>query len=440
MHPQNIIAKKRDGRELSDEEIERFIRGVTDGSWADFQITALLMAMYLRGLNTREQAAITAAMLHSGEILDFSEIENPKADKHSTGGVGDKTSLIIGPVAAACGLAVPMISGRGLGHTGGTLDKLEAISGYRVDLTAAEFREIVGTCGYAMTGQTDRIAPADKRIYGLRDATATVSAIPLIVASIMSKKLAEGLDALVLDVKTGNGAFMSEIEDARRLGEALVETGNSCNVKTRALITDMNQPLGKFVGNALEVYECTKILRGEAASEMLPVLEVSQALTAQLLVLTGMSDSVEQAEEAIGDAIDSGRALERFRQNCKLQGGRAEIADDPEILLDKDLLTIEIKAAESGWISGVKTKEIGFAVSQIGGGRVRREDEIDHAVGYASLVKIGGEIRAGDPLGIVYCRTETQADQIGEKLREAYIISPEKPSSPVLIKDTIRES
>ncbi|MGI8545580.1 MAG: thymidine phosphorylase, partial [Aridibacter sp.] len=253
MRPQDIITKKRDGEKLSEKEIFSFIQGLTDGSWADYQIAALIMAMFIREMDSDEQAFLTQAMLESGEILDFSDIGKPLVDKHSTGGVGDKTSLIIAPLAAACGAAVPMISGRGLGHTGGTLDKLESIVGYNVRLTTGEFKQVIKKCGFAMTGQTAEIAPADMKIYALRDATATVPANPLIVASIMSKKLAEGLDALVLDVKTGSGAFMQEFDDAKKLAEALVTTGNSCGVKTQALITDMNQPLGKFVGNSLEV-------------------------------------------------------------------------------------------------------------------------------------------------------------------------------------------
>ena len=281
MRAQDIIQKKRDGGKLSGGEINSFIKGVTSGNWADYQTSALLMAMFIRGLDTDEQNALTSAMLHSGEVLDFSELETPVADKHSTGGVGDKTSLIIAPLVACCGISVPMISGRGLGHTGGTLDKLESISGYNVNLSTDEFKKIIKNCGFAMSGQTAEIAPADKKIYALRDATATVPLIPLIVASIMSKKLAEGLDALVLDVKTGSGAFMCEFEDSKKLARALIETGNNFGVKTVAVISDMNQPLGKFVGNALEVYECIKILRNEADSQMLPTLELSVELAAQ---------------------------------------------------------------------------------------------------------------------------------------------------------------
>src|SRR5690606_6746681 len=285
MRPQEIIAIKRDGGELSSDAIDAFIAGVVDGTWADYQTTALVMAMFVRGLNSAEQDAITRAMLYSGEVMDLSDIDLPKADKHSTGGVGDKTSLIIAPLAAACGLAVPMISGRGLGHTGGTLDKLESIAGYNVRLSAEELKRIVKKCGFAMAGQTANIAPADKKIYALRDATATVPYIPLIVASIMSKKLAEGLDALVLDVKTGSGAFMSDFDDSVKLAEALCSTGEAFGVRTQALITDMSQPLGQFVGNSHEVYECIKILRGEGTAAAAATRELSLELTARMLVL-----------------------------------------------------------------------------------------------------------------------------------------------------------
>ncbi len=323
MRPQEIIAKKRDGETLSRLEIHSFISGVTSGTWADYQISAMLMAIFTRGMNHEEQTFLTQNMLNSGDVLDFSDIEKPKADKHSTGGVGDKTSLIIAPLAAACGLAVPMISGRGLGHTGGTLDKLESINGFNVNLSTAEFKRVINLCGFAMCGQTPEIAPADKKIYSLRDATATVPYIPLIVASIMSKKLAEGLDSLVLDVKTGNGAFMETISQASELAKAMVETGNSCGVATQAVISDMSQPLGKYVGNALEVYECIKILRGEAEPQMSETLDLSVELTARMLVLSKLSESFETAAKLCYKKLQNGEALEKLRHNIELQGGRS---------------------------------------------------------------------------------------------------------------------
>jgi pyrimidine-nucleoside phosphorylase len=430
--PQEIIAAKRDGHALSPDEIFAFIDGVTGKSWADYQISALLMAMFLKGMNLDEQNALTQAMLHSGEILDFSDIDKPKADKHSTGGVGDKTSLLIAPLVAACGVAVPMISGRGLGHTGGTLDKLESIPGYNVKLSAAEFRNVINKIGFAMAGQSAEIAPADKKLYALRDATSTVPYIPLIVASIMSKKLAEGLDALVLDVKTGAGAFIPEFEESKKLAEALVETGNDFGVKTEAVISDMSQPLGKYVGNALEVFECLKILRGETDENMSPTIELSIELASRMLVLSGVASEIENAKLRIRGVLDSGEALEKLRQNIELQGGDANVCENPESLFDKNLIEIEIKAGKSGFVSGIDTCAIGDAISACGGGRMKAEDGIDHAVGYASEAKIGDEVRAEETIGVLFCRKEDPST--GEKLRNAYQIGDEKPESLQLIK------
>jgi pyrimidine-nucleoside phosphorylase len=438
MRPQKIIAKKRDGETLSQSEINSFIKGVTTSVWADYQISALIMACFINGLSLDEQNFLTAAMLASGHRLDFSDIEAPIADKHSTGGVGDKTSLIIAPLAAACGVYVPMISGRGLGHTGGTLDKLEAINGYDVNLTTEELKRIVKKCGFAMTGQTGEIAPADKKIYSLRDATATVESIPLIVASIMSKKLAEGLGALVLDVKTGSGAFMQKFEKSKQLAEALCKTGNACGVKTQAVISDMNQPLGKYVGNALEVIECVKILRGEADEEMLPTLELSTELTAQMLILCGIAYTVENAKLKIKSVLGSGEALEKFRQNIELQNGDSKICDNPEILISKDLIKVQLKAEKSGFVSEINATAIGESISRIGGGRIKVADKIDFGVGYESVKKLGDEAKSGETLGVIFCRNETQANLIYEKLSNAYKIVDERPKEEFkLIKEII---
>ncbi|MFN0141522.1 MAG: thymidine phosphorylase [Pyrinomonadaceae bacterium] len=434
MRPQQIIARKRDGKVLSDDDIRLFIDGVCDGSWADYQITALVMAMFINGLNRREQYSLTRSMLESGTKMDFSDIREPKADKHSTGGVGDKTSLLIAPIAAACGVAVPMISGRGLGHTGGTLDKLESIPGYNVNLSFTKLKGVMKICGLGLVGQTKNIAPADKKLYALRDATATVPYIPLIVASIMSKKLAEGLDALVLDVKTGSGAFMQKHADAVKLAKALCETGRSFGVKTEALVTDMSQPLGKFVGNALEVYECIKILRSEADTDMLPTLELSIELTANLLVQCGVEKTIENGKRKIKNVISSGEALERFKQNIGLQGGDARICDKPERLLTRAIKEVAVTAGTSGYLVAVDTFAVGRAVCDIGGGRVFAEDKIDPAVGFASLKKLGSRIRRGDALGIIYCRGQAQADSISANLSDAYKIAKEKPQVTKLIK------
>jgi pyrimidine-nucleoside phosphorylase len=438
MKPQEIIARKRDGEALSQAEINSFVQGVTLGTWADYQTSALLMACFVKGLSLDEQNFLTGAMLASGERLSFPDVDAPLADKHSTGGVGDKTSLIIAPLVAACGVFVPMISGRGLGHTGGTLDKLESIEGYNVNLSTEEFKQTIKKSGFAMTGQTAEIAPADKKIYSLRDATATVESIPLIVASIMSKKLAEGLDALVLDVKTGSGAFMQRFEKSKQLAEALCKTGNACGVRTEAVISDMNQPLGKYVGNALEVFECIKILRGEAGEKMSPTLELSIELAARMLVLTRIAETVESAKLKIKNVLDSGEALEKFRQNIGLQNGDSKICDNPEILFDKDLIKVEVKAEKSGYVSEIDATAIGESVSKIGGGRIKIGDKIDYAVGYECVKKLSDEVQTGETLGMIFCRNETQANLIYEKLANAYKIVDEKPLGNFeLVKEVI---
>ncbi|MBK9216699.1 MAG: thymidine phosphorylase [Chloracidobacterium sp.] len=437
MRPQELIARKRDGKALSDADIGVFIDGVTSREWADYQITAMVMAMFINGLNRREQYAITRAMLHSGTVMDFSDIDAPKADKHSTGGVGDKTSLIIAPLAAACGIAVPMISGRGLGHTGGTLDKLESIPGYDVNLSFTRLKEVMRACGFGLIGQTKQIAPADKKLYALRDATATVPYIPLIVASIMSKKLAEGLDALVLDVKTGSGAFIQKYPESVKLAKALCETGRSFKVDTRALITDMSQPLGKYVGNALEVYECLKILRGEAEPAMAQTLELSIELTASMLVQAGVADTIQNSRFKIQNALRSGEALELFRQNIELQGGDPRICDRPEMLLAKGLKKVEVAAVANGYVSAIDTFAVGRAVCDIGGGRVKVEDGVDHAVGFECFKKIGDRVRKGEPLGLAHCRSRSQGDAISENLRNAYKISKEIPKTTKLIRAAV---
>lgn len=434
MRPQDLIAKKRDGARLSVNEINAFVEGVCDRSWADYQTSAMIMAMFIQGLNRAEQDALTQAMLYSGSVMDFSGIDAPKGDKHSTGGVGDKTSLLIAPMAAACGIAVPMVSGRGLGHTGGTLDKLESIEGYNVKLTQPKFKKLIKACGFALGAQTARIAPADRKIYALRDATATVPSIPLIVASVMSKKLAEGLDALVLDVKTGTGAFMQDSWDAEELAKQLVSTGKGCKVNTEAIVSDMNQPLGKFAGNALEVYECIKIMRGEGDTHMTPTLELSVELTARMLMLCKLAGTITEAKEKVQNVLDSGEALERFRKNVELQGGDPRICDKAERLIEKKLKQIEIKAARSGFVTGVDTLAVGQAVCDIGGGRVRAEDKIDHAVGYAGMVRIGEKVSNGQALGTLYCRDKGQAEWVNEKLRQAYRIDGKKPVESKLIK------
>jgi len=437
MRPQEIIARKRDGGELRPDEIGAFVDGVCDSSWADYQISALLMAMFIRGLSDTEGEQLVRSMLYSGEVLDFSDIDRPKADKHSTGGVGDKTSLIIAPVVAACGVAVPMISGRGLGHTGGTLDKLESIPGYNVDLSTNQFRDIIKKCGFAMSGQTADIAPADKKIYALRDATATVPYIPLIVASIMSKKLAEGLDALVLDVKTGSGAFMKELCDAEELARAMVKTGEKFGVKTQAVVSSMDQPLGKYVGNSLEVYECIRILRNDIEPAALPTWQLSLDLSARMLVLTGIELDLEKARNICTAKLESGEALELFRRNVECQGGDPSVCDDPETLLDSNVKKLDILADSDGYVTAIDTLAIGNAMCELGGGRTKAEDNVDHAVGFMSDVKIGTEIKSGAPIGTVVCRNEDQFNSVQDRFRSAYAVSESKPADLALILETI---
>jgi pyrimidine-nucleoside phosphorylase len=438
MLPQDVIRKKRDGGALSPDEIAFFVRGVTDGTWADYQASALLMAILLKGMNETELHGLTEEMLRSGEVLCFPDIPKPKVDKHSTGGVGDKTSLVVAPVAAAVGLCVPMISGRGLGHTGGTLDKLEAIPGFRVRLSPAEFRAVLLDVGFSMMGQTAEIVPADEKLYALRDATATIEAVPLIVASIMSKKLAAGLDALVLDVKTGTGAFMRDEESARGLAHALVATGNACGVRTEALITDMNQPLGCAVGNALETRECLDILRGERSARVRPVLDLSLELAARMLHLAGQEASLDATRSLVERALNSGAALECFRACVRAQGGDPRVCDNPALLLPLTLREIQVKSPRSGFVTGVEAAEIGRAVAHLGGGRMRIEDDIDPAVGFVAEAKIGDEMVQGETLGLVYHHDESLGTEAAARIQAAYRIGDAPPERPTtLIKEVI---
>jgi pyrimidine-nucleoside phosphorylase len=439
LRPQDVIRKKRDGAQLSREEIVFFIDGVTRGTIADYQISALLMAIYLNGMNDTEQANLTEAMLRSGNILDFSSIAKPKADKHSTGGVGDKTSLLIAPMVAACGVCVPMISGRGLGHTGGTLDKLESIPGYRVNLSASEFENVLQTVGYAMSGQTAELAPADKKMYALRDATATIEAIPLIVASIISKKGAAGLDAMVIDVKVGSGAFMRDEARAQALAHALVKTGNSCGIRTRALLTDMNQPLGRAVGHSLEVKECIELLRGEVDDGARPVLDLSIELSAHMLMLSHVDDSLGAARGRLKNILSSGKALESFRQNVAAQGGDARVCDEPAKFLPLATESFKVESPRSGFVTKVNTADIGHAIAAIGGGRVRIDDEIDPAVGFVTDVGIGNRINAGASIGTVYCRDEAKASEAVRAIQAAYEIGDAPLEELLLVKEVINE-
>ena len=438
MRPQDSIRKKRDGAELSPEEIEIFVRGVTDDTIADYQSTALLMAIFLNGMTDAEQSALTNAMLRSGEILDFSDIPKPKVDKHSTGGVGDKTSLLIAPLAAAAGLCVPMISGRGLGHTGGTLDKLESIPGYRVNLSLEEFRAVLKQCGFAMNGQTAEIAPADRKLYALRDATATVEAIPLIVGSIISKKGAAGLDAMVIDVKTGSGAFMREQERARDLARALVKTGNALGVRSQALITDMNQPLGNAVGHSVEVLECIELLRGEIDEGAGPVLELSIELAARMVVLGKLESSIEAARARVRQVHESGAALETLRRNVEAQGGDPRVCDEPRQVLPLTEKAFKVESPRSGFVIKVNAEEIGHAIAEAGGGRVRIEDKIDPVVGFMAALKISAAVKTGDLIGTVYCADSDRGARAAARIQAAYEVGDDQPAELQLIKEVIQ--
>ena len=427
--PQWIIEKKRDGEVLTREEITRFIQGYHSGKVPDYQMAALAMAIYLRGMTFEETAALTEAMMHTGTLLDTSGLSRPVCDKHSTGGIGDKVSLILGPLAAACGLAVPMISGRGLGITGGTLDKLEAIPGYRTDLNEAEFLRVVDSVGCSIIGQTSTLAPADKKLYGLRDVTGTVSSIPLITASIMCKKMAEGLDALVLDVKVGRGAFMKTAEQARELAANMVRVGEAMGKKVGALLTNMDIPLGRTVGNALEVQESIECLQGRVRG---PLWEVTRELTAAMLLLAGKSEGIDDAREQVRTALDSGKGLEIFRDMIRAQGGDPSVCDEGRGL-PRAAQIEPFAAAQSGWVADVNAGQIGRAVLVLGGGRTRAEDGIDHAVGLSALVTPGQAVEAGDALFVLHSQDSDRRTEALRLLEGAVTVSPEPVSPPRLI-------
>ena len=403
----DVIRKKRDGIELSQAEIEGLVNAYTVGSIPDYQVSAWLMAVVLKGMTRPETAALTDAMLHSGDVLDLSSLPRRKVDKHSTGGVGDKTSLVLAPLAAAAGVAVPMISGRGLGHTGGTLDKLEAIPGFNVNLPVAEFRRVLEVCGCAMIGQTAEIAPADRKLYALRDVTGTVESPYLICASIMSKKLAEGIDALVLDVKTGSGAFMKNEKDAAFLAELMVETGERMGKRVVALITDMDQPLGNMIGNALEVVEVVEILRGGGPDDL---RQLCLELAGWMLHLGGVSKTVAEGKQESAKLISSGKALERFRQMVELQGGDTRVIDDVKRLPHAQH-TMQVISGKTGYLSSMQCEQIGTACVILGGGRERKEDAVDPAVGIVLHKKVGDRVAAGEAIATIHYNREAQADR-----------------------------
>ncbi len=434
MRPQDLIRIKRDGGELSAEVIGEFIAGVSSGSIPDYQAAALLMAVFLRGLTEAELSAWAEAMLRSGRVLDLSAVPGRKVDKHSTGGVGDKVSLCLAPLCAACGVPVPMISGRGLGHTGGTLDKLEAIPGFRTDLSVDAFIRTVGEAGLALIGQTSDLAPADRKLYALRDVTATVESIPLIASSIMSKKLAEGIDALVLDVKVGSGAFMKDLERARELAETLCGIGRRAGKQVTAFLTDMNQPLGREVGNANETREAIDILRGGGPDDL---LDLTLQLGAEMLILGGVSNDLDDALERIRKARRSGTGLERFRRCVELQGGDPRVVDDPAGRLPRALHQHAVTVQGAGTVAAIDAEQIGVAAMLLGAGRRSVEDRIDHAVGLTMCVRLGDELRTGAPLAILHYNDESRRAAAEAAVRSAFRLGPGPVTPPPLVYEIL---
>ena len=434
MRAVDLIRKKRDSGELSREEINFLVSGYTRGEIPDYQMAAWLMAVWIRGMNRSELAALTDVMLHSGEVLNHSEIPGKKVDKHSTGGIGDKTSLILAPVVAAGGLTVPMISGRGLGHTGGTLDKLEAIPGFNVNLSLGEFRRVLRECGMGLIGQTAEIAPADKKIYALRDVTSTVENIGLICASIMSKKLAEGIDALVLDVKTGSGAFMKKEEDSIRLAEVMVETGRRMGKKVVALITGMDQPLGRMAGHSNEVAESIEVLRGCGPDDL---RDLSLDLSAWMFYLGERTKTVEEGRRLAETMITSGQALQKFRQGIRLQGGDERVIDEPE-RLPIARLNFHVTSSAGGFITGTNCEGFGIALAMLGGGREKKEDKIDHGVGLEFHKRIGDRVETGEPLATIHYNNPAKLAEAKALIAGSYFIGEKAPQEkPSLVRRII---
>ncbi|MFP4114861.1 MAG: thymidine phosphorylase [Spirochaetales bacterium] len=440
MRAADLIVKKRNGESHSREEIEFLVNGYVDGSIPDYQISAWLMAVYFSGMTGEEAGALTKSMIESGSTMDLRELPGPLVDKHSTGGVGDKVSLILAPAAAACGLQVPMMSGRALGHTGGTLDKLESITGYSTQMDVATFRRIISECGYAMTGQSADIVPADRLLYALRDVTGTVESVPLITASIMSKKFAEGAESLVFDVKTGSGAFMKSVDASRTLAQSLIDTGKSLGRGTVAVITRMQEPLGYMVGNFLEVEESVSCLMGDSAPAGVAypedLMTVTRRLVAWMLVAGGVAESVEEGEERFQTAIDDGSAYERFRRNVELQGG------DPD-RLERELgerrgtVAREVKATRDGVVSEIDAYSIGAAGIGLGVGRSTTEDDVLPNVGVNLAKKVGDRVRAGERLCTVYGEDEDATNEAVRAVENAFTVGDREPERTPLIVDEL---
>ncbi|KIV73119.1 Pyrimidine-nucleoside phosphorylase [Bacillus mycoides] len=429
----DIIAKKRDGKELTTEEIKFFINGYTDGSIPDYQASALAMAIFFKDMTDRERADLTMAMVESGETIDLSAIEGIKVDKHSTGGVGDTTTLVLGPLVAALDVPVAKMSGRGLGHTGGTIDKLEAVEGFHVEITKEQFIDIVNRDKVAVIGQTGNLTPADKKIYALRDVTGTVNSIPLIASSIMSKKIAAGADAIVLDVKTGAGAFMKTEEDAKELAHAMVRIGNNVGRQTMAVISDMSQPLGFAIGNALEVKEAIDTLKGEGPEDL---TELVLVLGSQMVVLAKKANTLEEAREMLIEVMKNGKATEKFKEFLSNQGGDSSIVDNPE-KMPQAKYVIDVPAKTSGVISNIVADEIGIAAMLLGAGRATKEDEIDLAVGLMLRKKVGDAVKEGEPFVTIYANRENVED-VKAKIYENISIA-ETAVAPKLVHTVITD-
>ncbi len=425
MLPQWIIEKKRDGHSLSEKEIQAFISGFANGSVPDYQASAFAMAVFFQGMTSHEATAMTEAMMRSGALVDTSSIKLPTADKHSTGGIGDKVSLILAPLVACHNVAVPMISGRGLGITGGTLDKLESIPGYRTDLSTTEFLDTIARCGCSITGQTADIVPADKKLYALRDVTGTVPSIPLIAASIMSKKLAEGAETLVLDVKCGSGAFMQTEAEAKKLAGLMIEIGRKMDRKMSAFITDMNQPLGRSAGNALEVAESIQTLHNNGPEDL---SEITISLASQMLLMSGVGQQKEEISAKLRQTLASGEAFEKFKQMVRLHDGDLRVIDNPS-LLPSAKIQKTIAATTSGWITKADAQAIGKSVLSLGAGRKSVDDSVNHAAGVSHIVKTGEYVQKDQPLAIIHACDQTSLREASAYIESAFEIS-EKAQSP----------
>jgi len=433
MNTTELIRKKRDGLNLSQDEILYLINSYTAGKIPDYQFSAFLMAAYFSGMNTEETAALTNAMLYSGEVIDLSGIPGSKVDKHSTGGVGDKTSLILAPIVAAAGVNVPMISGRGLGHTGGTLDKLESIPGFNTSLDLDNYKRVISKCGAVLIGQTKEIAPADKLIYSLRDVTATVESIPLITASIMSKKLAEGIDGLVLDIKTGSGAFMKTVEDSRALAMSLMNTAKAFDKKVIGMITDMNQPLGHYIGNWLEVYESVKVLQGEDVKDL---NKVTFALSGAMIYLGGKAESIDHGIEISKELIKSGKAFDKFLEITELQGGDTEVLKFPQ-RYPQAMYHEKVYAEKSGFVTKVDTFQVGVAALELGAGRLTKEDKIDPVAGLIFHPKIGEYVKEGDLLCDIYSNFKDKIDGAKKRIERGLELTSGAFDTPKIIYEII---